>query len=92
MTEILENGSPKKKNTLRCFQDNSALSIRRAAKRLAQEAVEMQKNSFKNWAIAADWNNPYCTFDKEYVAQELRLFGRMYEKNLVYRAFMPVYW
>ncbi|VDM73123.1 unnamed protein product, partial [Strongylus vulgaris] len=49
-------------------------------------------NSFRRWGVSADWSKPYLTMDPLYVSEQLRLFAKMVEKGLVYRAFKPVYW
>ena len=42
--------------------------------------------------ILADWNNPYLTFTPNYVIQQLKAFLLLYEKGLLYRDFLPIYW
>ena len=42
--------------------------------------------------MLGDWENPYLTFNKEYEADELRLFADIVEKGFVYRGKKPVYW
>ncbi|EJD76378.1 isoleucyl-tRNA synthetase [Loa loa] len=73
-------------------KDTSLIEIRKAARQLALHSISSQQNSFKRWAVTADWANPYYTMDKKYVAKELKLFGELYRLKMIYRAFMPVYW
>uniref|UniRef100_A0A0R3S1I2 isoleucine--tRNA ligase n=1 Tax=Elaeophora elaphi TaxID=1147741 RepID=A0A0R3S1I2_9BILA len=73
-------------------KDTSLFEIRKAARQIALHSIASQKNSFKRWAVTADWANPYYTMDKKYVAEELRLFGELYRLKMIYRTFMPVYW
>lgn len=42
--------------------------------------------------MTADWNRPYLTMDADYVANQLDIFADLFEKGVIYRAFMPVYW
>ena len=42
--------------------------------------------------MLGDWENPYLTLNKEYEADELRLFADIVEKGFVYRGKKPVYW
>ncbi|VDM53803.1 unnamed protein product [Angiostrongylus costaricensis] len=70
----------------------SALEIRALARQLATESILKQMNSFKRWGVSAAWTRPYLTMDSVYVAEQLRLFAKMIEKNIVYRDFKPVYW
>jgi isoleucyl-tRNA synthetase len=39
-----------------------------------------------------DWDDPYLTLNKEYEADELRLFADIVEQGFVYRGKKPVYW
>uniref|UniRef100_A0A0K0DH32 isoleucine--tRNA ligase n=1 Tax=Angiostrongylus cantonensis TaxID=6313 RepID=A0A0K0DH32_ANGCA len=70
----------------------SALEIRALARQLAMESILKQMNSFKRWGVSAAWTHPYLTMDSMYVAEQLRLFAKMIEKNIVYRDFKPVHW
>ncbi|KAM9613330.1 isoleucine--tRNA ligase, mitochondrial [Trichechus inunguis] len=73
-------------------QNLSAVEIREKARSFAEAAIEKQKSTFMRWGIMADWNNCYYTFDEKYEARQLRIFYKMYEKGLVYRAYKPVFW
>jgi isoleucyl-tRNA synthetase len=42
--------------------------------------------------VLGDWENPYLTLNKEYEADELRLFADIVAKGFVYRGKKPVYW
>ena len=42
--------------------------------------------------MLGDWDNPYLTLNKEYEADELRLFADIVDKGFVYRGKKPVYW
>ena len=42
--------------------------------------------------MLGDWENPYLTLNKEYEADELRLFADIVAKGFVYRGKKPVYW
>ena len=42
--------------------------------------------------MLGDWENPYLTLNKEYEADELRLFADIVDKGFVYRGKKPVYW
>ena len=51
-----------------------------------------QRAQFKRLGVLGDWENPYLTLNKEYEADELRLFADIVEKGFVYRGKKPVYW
>ncbi|CAB3408132.1 unnamed protein product [Caenorhabditis bovis] len=68
------------------------IEIRTAAREVAADAIGKQMNAFRRWGVSADWSNPYLTKSRGYVAAQLRVFGRLVQNRLVYRAFKPVYW
>ncbi|KAF8367087.1 iars-2 [Pristionchus pacificus] len=73
-------------------QGKSPIEIREMGREVAQNAIDDQMNSFKRWGVSADWNDPYLTMSTDYVANQLRAFGRLIDKGLVYRDVKPVYW
>ncbi|MGH8022391.1 MAG: isoleucine--tRNA ligase [Limisphaerales bacterium] len=66
--------------------------IRRACEAYARKFIEIQRAQFKRLGVLGDWDNPYLTLNKEYEADELRLFADIVEKEFVYRGKKPVYW
>ena len=40
----------------------------------------------------ADWDKPYLTMDKEFEAEEVKVFGEMFRKGYIYKGLKPVYW
>lgn len=63
-----------------------------SARNFANKTVEEQKTVFKSWGVIGDWKNAYMTFSPEYVKIQLRLFYKLYKKNLIYRDIKPIYW
>ncbi|MGD0350712.1 MAG: isoleucine--tRNA ligase [Verrucomicrobiota bacterium] len=66
--------------------------IRSECEKSAKHFIEIQRVQFKRLGVLGDWDNPYLTFDKEYEAEELRLFADIVEQGFVYRGKKPVYW
>lgn len=68
--------------------------IRKRARHEAVKAIETQKSEFTQFGIMADWSNEatYRTLDPSYEARQLRVFGEMVRKGLIYRQNRPVYW
>jgi isoleucyl-tRNA synthetase len=58
----------------------------------ARNYIGIQREQFKRLGVLGDWDNPYLTLNKEYEANELRLFADLVEQGFVYRAKKPVYW
>jgi len=69
-----------------------AVAIRKACDAYARKYIDIQREQFKRLGIFGDWDNPYLTLNKEYEADELRLFADIVEKGFVYRGKKPVYW
>jgi isoleucyl-tRNA synthetase len=69
-----------------------AATIRKACEAYARKYIDIQRTQFKRLGVLGDWDNPYLTFDKEYEADELRLFADIVGKGFVYRGKKPVYW
>ena len=58
----------------------------------AREQVEIQKKDFKSLGTVADYDNPYITLSKDYVATQIRVFAKMATKGMIYRGLRPVIW
>jgi isoleucyl-tRNA synthetase len=69
-----------------------AATIRKACEAYARKYIDIQCTQFKRLGVLGDWENPYLTLNKEYEADELRLFADIVEKGFVYRGKKPVYW
>src|SRR6267154_2323479 len=68
------------------------VAIRKACDAYARKYIDIQRAQFKRLGVLGDWGNPYLTLNKEYEADELRLFADIVEKGFVYRGKKPVYW
>src|SRR5262245_39615726 len=69
-----------------------AVTIRKACENYARKYIDLQREQFKRLGVFGDWDRPYLTLDKEYEADELRLFANIVERGFVYRGKKPVYW
>jgi len=69
-----------------------AATIRKACDAYARKYIDLQRTQFKRLGVLGDWDNPYLTLNKEYEADELRLFADIVEKGFVYRGKKPIYW
>ena len=67
-------------------------TIRKACDAHARKYIGLQREQFKRLGVLGDWEKSYLTLDKEYEADELRLFADIVEKGFVYRGKKPVYW
>jgi len=69
-----------------------AVTIRKACEASARKYIDIQRKQFKRLGVLGDWENPYLTLNREYEAEELRLFANIVETGFVYRGKKPVYW
>src|SRR5438477_11698950 len=69
-----------------------APTIRKPCEAYARKYIDLQRTQFKRLGVLGDWDNPYLTLNKEYEADELRLFADIVEQGFVYRGKKPVYW
>lgn len=68
------------------------IHIRKAARKLAEAAVAVQKKSFQQWGVMADWNNAWKTMDWDFELRQLKVFNSLVKAGLIHRRFKPVYW
>ena len=67
-------------------------TIRKACDAYARKFIDLQRTQFKRLGVLGDWENPYLTLNKEYEADELRMFADIVDQGFVYRGKKPVYW
>jgi isoleucyl-tRNA synthetase len=70
----------------------AAATIRKTCEAYARKYIDIQRTQFKRLGVLGDWDNPYLTLNKEYEADELRLFADIVAQGFVYRGKKPVYW
>ena len=68
------------------------LSIRRACREFAANALKRQTRDFQRLGILGEWDNPYITMSDHYEAETARLFARFVKRGFVYKGAHPVYW
>ena len=70
----------------------SVSEFRSACHKYAQHYVDVQREGFKRLGVLGDWDHPYLTMDPKFEAEEVKVFGKMYEKGYIYKGLKPVYW
>jgi isoleucyl-tRNA synthetase len=70
----------------------SVADFRKLCAEYAYAQVNSQREQFKRLGVRGDWENPYITLKPEYEAQQIRVFGEMAKKKLIYKGLKPVYW
>ncbi len=66
--------------------------FRSACHAFAQNFVDIQREEFKRLGVLGEWDNPYLTMSPDFEADEVRVFGKMYENGYIYKGLKPVYW
>ena len=70
----------------------SVSEFRSACREYAEHYVGVQMEAFRRLGVLGDWEHPYLTMDPAFEAEEVRVFGKMYEKGYIYKGLKPVYW
>ena len=73
-------------------KDMSVPEFRKACEEFAEDFIQKQMGGFKRLGVVGDWEHPYRTMDKHFEAQEVKVFGRMFDKGYIYKGLKPVTW
>ncbi|EGL82194.1 Isoleucyl-tRNA synthetase [Caldalkalibacillus thermarum TA2.A1] len=68
------------------------IKFRQLCKQYAEKYINRQREQFKRLGVLGDWDNPYITFQPEYEARQIKVFGEMAKKGYIYKGLKPVYW
>lgn len=89
------HGLPIEQQLKKAGVDRKTLSVaefREKCREYALKQVDKQRTDFKRLGVAGEWDNPYLTLDPKFEAQEIRVFGKMAERGLIYKGKKPVFW
>ena len=73
-------------------KDMSVPEFRLACEDFAEDFIQKQMSGFRRLGVVGDWEHPYRTMDKHFEAQEVKVFGRMFDKGFIYKGLKPVTW
>ncbi|CAJ0761989.1 21774_t:CDS:10, partial [Entrophospora sp. SA101] len=73
-------------------QPDQKINLRQICHDFALTQVQIQKEQLKKIGLFTDFEKYYITLDKEYEAEQIRVFGEMVKKGLIYRGFRPIHW
>ena len=71
-------------------KDMSVPEFRTACEAFAEDFIQKQMGGFKRLGVVGDWEHPYRTMDRHFEAQEVKVFGRMFDKGYIYKGLKPV--
>ena len=86
----IENALSKDKGVNR--KTMTVAAFREKCAQFALDQVAVQKGQFRRLGILGEWDKPYLTLDPKYEAAQIRVFGDMVAKGLIYKGLKPVYW
>ncbi len=73
-------------------KDLNTNEFRDLCKNYALDQVANQKEQFFRLGILGDEDSIYVTLDKAYEAEQIRVFNKMIEKDMIFKGLKPVYW
>ncbi|MCM2674804.1 isoleucine--tRNA ligase [Alkalicoccobacillus plakortidis] len=73
-------------------KEMTTAEFRALCEKYAREQIDNQREQFMRLGVRGDWWNPYITLDKGYEAEQIKVFGEMAKKGLIYKGKKPVYW
>ena len=73
-------------------KDMTVPEFRKACEAFAEDFIQKQMSGFKRLGVVGDWEHPYRTMDRHFEAQEVKVFGRMFDKGYIYKGLKPVTW
>ena len=73
-------------------KEMSIPQFRSACQEFAQHYIDVQMKGFQRMGVLGDWAHPYKTMAPKFEAEEVKIFGKMYEKGYIYKGLKPVYW
>ena len=68
------------------------LELRQKCREFAAKNLKGQEANFKRLGVLGNWENPYLTIKPEFEAEQIRVFGEMYQKGYIEKGLKPVYW
>ncbi len=66
--------------------------FRELCRNYAMRYVARQREEFERLGVTGDWKNPYLTLNGKYEATNVRVFGELYRRGLVYKRRKPILW
>ena len=80
------------KSKAKLSKDLTVPEFRQACEAFAEDFIQKQMAGFRRLGVVGDWARPYRTMDRHFEAQEVKVFGRMFDKGFIYKGLKPVTW
>ncbi|MFG6148986.1 isoleucine--tRNA ligase [Halobacillus sp. B23F22_1] len=75
--------------------DRKKMSLAEFREKCAEYAlgqIDNQRQEFKRMGVRGDWEHPYITLNKDFEAEQIKVFGDMAKKGYIYKGLKPVFW
>jgi isoleucyl-tRNA synthetase len=89
---LMKKNKKKSQSEVTGKKELEGIEIRELCKAYVEKFINLQKIDFQRWGIMADWENYYATYHKEYEYNQIRVFKKLFEKGMIFRALKPVHW
>lgn len=66
--------------------------LRAKCREFAMTNLKGQEEDFRRLGVLGNWEHPYITISPEIEAEQVRIFGEMYQKGYIEKGLKPVYW
>ena len=90
------HGQPIEHNVLKQLGDKrksiTDVELRKKCHDYAMKFFKRQRDEFKRLGIRGDWEKPYLTLDPVYESANIRVFGELFKKGLIYKGKKPIHW
>ncbi len=70
----------------------SSAEFRKKCEEYARKQIAQQMETEKRLGQVADYDHPYITLLPEFEARQIRTFGQMASKGMIFQGLKPVYW
>lgn len=68
------------------------IELREKCREFACKNLKGQETEFKRLGVLGNWENPYLTIAPEFEAEQIRVFGEMYENGYIEKGLKSVHW
>lgn len=73
-------------------KDMTPVQVRQACRKYAKGFVDIQRDEFKRFGVAGDWDNPYLTMHNAYEARIAKECGEFALSGDMFLGKKPIYW
>lgn len=70
----------------------SQVELREKCRDYALKFVQRQGDQFRRLGVRGDFKDPYLTLHHSYEATNIKVFGELYKRGLIYKGKMPIHW